>query len=64
LVSRVWPFFQVLGLLPIGWGILQILQQRRGKTTNTEKTNLSEIQEASRFTFINAQLYYTCDLWE
>jgi hypothetical protein len=49
---------------PLAGGFYKFLQQRRRKTTNTETTNLSEIQEASRFTFINAQLYSTCDLWE
>jgi hypothetical protein len=46
-------------LLPIGWRIVQILRQRRRKTTNTAPTTLSAIQAASFFTFINAQLKYT-----
>jgi hypothetical protein len=40
-------------LLPIGWMIVQILRQRRRKTTNTELTTLSGIQSSSQSTYIN-----------
>jgi hypothetical protein len=48
-------------LLPIGWRIVQILRQRRRKTTNTAPTTLSAIQTASQSTLINELLYSTCD---
>jgi hypothetical protein len=50
-------------LLPIGWRIVQILRQRRGKTTNTAPATLNAIKEASQSTFINEQFYSTCD-WQ
>jgi hypothetical protein len=37
-------FFRYQPLLPIGWRIVQILRQRRGKTTKTASTTLSAIQ--------------------
>jgi hypothetical protein len=37
-------FYRYRPLLPIGWRIVQILRQRRRKTTNTETTTLSAIQ--------------------
>jgi hypothetical protein len=40
----------------IGWRIVQILRQRRRKTTNTATTTLSAIQAASQSTFVNTQL--------
>jgi hypothetical protein len=54
-------FFRYHPLLPIGWRIVQILRQRRGTTTNTAPTTPSAIQAASQSTFINEQLYSTCD---
>jgi hypothetical protein len=36
----------------IGWRIVQILRQRRKKTTNTMPTTLSAIDAASQSTFI------------
>jgi hypothetical protein len=44
-------FFRYRPLLPIDWWIVQILRQRRRKTTNTAPTTLSAIQAASKFTF-------------
>ncbi len=38
-------------LLSIGWRIMQILRQRRRKTTNTAPTTLSAMQAASQSTF-------------
>ncbi len=52
-------FFRYRSLLPIGWRIVQILRQRR-----TAPTTLSAIQAASKSTFINEQLYFTCDWLE
>jgi hypothetical protein len=40
-------FFRYRPLLPIGWRIVQILRQRRRKTTNAEPVTLSAIQAAS-----------------
>jgi hypothetical protein len=37
-------FFRYRPLLPIGWRIVQILRQRRRKTTNTAPTTLSVIK--------------------
>jgi hypothetical protein len=54
-------FFRYRPLLPIGWRILQILRQRRRKTTNTAPAALSDIEASSQSTFINEQLYCTCD---
>jgi hypothetical protein len=48
-IFRYWP------LLPIGWRVVQILHQRRKKTTNTALTTLSAIQASSQSTFINEQ---------
>jgi hypothetical protein len=45
-------FFRYRPLLPIGWGIAQILRQRRRKRTNTAPTTLSAIQAASQSTFL------------
>jgi hypothetical protein len=55
-------FFRYRPLHPFGWQIVQILRQRRRKTTNTAPTTLSAIQAASQSTFISYQLYSTCDL--
>jgi hypothetical protein len=41
-------FFRYRSLLPISWRIVQILRQRRRKTTNTAPTILSKIQAASQ----------------
>jgi hypothetical protein len=49
-------FLQVRTLLPIGWRVVQILRQRRRKTTNTAPTTRSAIRTASQPNFINAQL--------
>ncbi len=57
-------FFRYRPLLPIGWSIVQILRQRWRKTTNIAPTPLSTIQAASQSTFINTQLYSTCDKQE
>jgi hypothetical protein len=54
-------FFMYRPLLPIGWNIVQILGQRQRKTTKTAPTALTAIQAESQTTFINAQLYSTCD---
>jgi hypothetical protein len=43
------------------WLIVEILRQRWGKTTNTAPTTFSAIQAASQSTFINEQIYSTCD---
>ncbi len=48
-------FFSYRSLLPIGWRIVQILRQRRRKTTNTAPTILSAIQAESKSTFISEQ---------
>ncbi len=53
-------FFRYRPLLPIGWRIVQILRQRRRKTTNTAPTTLTAIQASSQSTLINAQLYFIC----
>jgi hypothetical protein len=37
-------------LLPIGWRIVQILRQRRRKSTNTAPTTLGAIQTSSKST--------------
>jgi hypothetical protein len=42
---------------------VQILRQRQGKTANTAPTILGAIQAASQSTFINEQIYSTCD-WQ
>ncbi len=47
--------------LPIGWGVVQILRQRRRKTTNTAPSTLSAVQAASQSTSINELLYSNCD---
>jgi hypothetical protein len=52
---------QVSALASHWLGIVQILRQRRRKMTLTAPTTLSAIQAASPATFINAQLYSTCD---
>ncbi len=52
-------FFRYRPLLPIGWRNVEILRQRRRKTTNTAPTTLSAIQAASQYTFVNTQLYST-----
>ncbi len=54
-------FFRYRPLLPIGWRIVQILCQRRRKTTNTAPTTLSAMQAGCQSTFISEQLYSTCD---
>ncbi len=48
-------------LLPIGFRIVQILRQRRRKTTSTAPTALSVIQAVTQSIFINEHLYSTCD---
>jgi hypothetical protein len=53
--------FRYQPLLSIGWRIVQFLRKRRRKATNTAPTILSAIQTATQSTFINAQLYSTCD---
>jgi hypothetical protein len=50
-------FFVYRPLLAIGCRIVQILRQRRRKTTNTAPTTLTGIQAASQSTFVNTQLY-------
>jgi hypothetical protein len=57
-------FFRYRPLLPIGWKIMQILRQRRRKKTNTAPATLIATQAGSQSTFINAQLYSTCDQQE
>jgi hypothetical protein len=54
-------FFRYRPLLPIGWRIVQLLRQRRRITTNTAPIALGAIQASSQSTFINAQLYLTCE---
>jgi hypothetical protein len=49
-------FFRYRPFLPIGWRIVQILRQRRGKTTNAGPNILSTIQAASQSTFIKEQI--------
>ncbi len=44
---------------PVDWRIVQMLCQRRRKTTNIAPTTLSAIQASSQSTFINEQP--TCD---
>jgi hypothetical protein len=41
-------FFRYRPLLPIGWGIVQILRTAGGKTTNTAPTTLSAMQASSQ----------------
>jgi hypothetical protein len=48
-------FFRYRPLLPIGWMIVQILRQRRRKTTNTAPTSFSAIQAPRKFSFIDEQ---------
>ncbi len=55
-------FFRSRTLLHSGWRIVQILLQRRRKTTNTALTTFGAIQAAGQSTLITAQLYSTCDL--
>jgi hypothetical protein len=43
-------FFRYRPFLPIGWGMLQIVRQRWGKTTITAQTALCAIQAASQST--------------
>jgi hypothetical protein len=50
--------FRYRPLLPIGWNIVQILRQRRRKTTNTALATFSAIQASCQSTFIDAQLYF------
>jgi hypothetical protein len=52
LVSKVWDIYSGFGPC-FGWWIVQILRQRRRKTTNIAPTTLSAIQASSQFTFIN-----------
>jgi hypothetical protein len=56
-------FFRYRLLLPIVWRIVQILRQRRGKNDqySATPTTLSVIQASSQSTFINVQLYSTCE---
>jgi hypothetical protein len=54
-------FFRYRPFLPIGWRIVQILRQRREKTTNTAPTNLCAIQAARQSIFIIEQIKSTCD---
>jgi hypothetical protein len=54
-------FFRYRPFVPIGWRIVQILRQRRRKTTSAAPTTLGAIQAASESSFINARLYSTCD---
>jgi hypothetical protein len=42
-------FFRYRPFLPIGWCIVQILRQHRGKTSTTAPTTLSAIQAAIHF---------------
>jgi hypothetical protein len=49
-------FFRYWPLLPIVWGIVQIVRQQRRKMTNTQPTILGAIQAASQSTSITAQL--------
>ncbi len=46
-------FFWYRPLLPIGWRIVQILRQRRRRTTNTAPTTICAIQAAGQSTFVN-----------
>jgi hypothetical protein len=54
-------FFRYWPLLPIGRRIVQVLRQRRRKTTNTAPITFSAMQAASQSIFINEQLYSTCN---
>jgi hypothetical protein len=56
LISRVWDISSGIGPCFFGWRIVQILRQRRRKTTNTAPTTLSAKQAASQSTLNNAQL--------
>jgi hypothetical protein len=49
-------FFRYRPLLSIGYRIVQILRQRRRKTTNTAPTTLSAIQASSQSNFIYTSL--------
>jgi hypothetical protein len=44
-------FFRYWPLLPLGWRIVQILRQRRRKTTNTAPIIVSAMQAASQSNF-------------
>jgi hypothetical protein len=57
-------FFRHQPLLLIGLKIVQILRQSQRKTINTAPDTLSAIQAASQSTFVNEQLYSTCDKLE
>jgi hypothetical protein len=54
-------FFRNRLLLPIGRRIIDILRQRRRKTTNTAPTTLIALQAASQSTFVYTKLYSLCD---
>jgi hypothetical protein len=49
--------FRYRPLLPIAWMIVQIIRQRRRKTTNTATATFSAIPASSQSTFVDAQLY-------
>jgi hypothetical protein len=42
-------------------GLCKFYANARGKATNTAQTTLDAIQASSQSTFINDQLYNTCD---
>jgi hypothetical protein len=46
-------FLQLSALASHWWRIVQILQQRQRKTTNTAPNTLSAVQASSQSTFIN-----------
>jgi hypothetical protein len=58
-------FFRYRLLVPIGWRIAQFLcLRRRNHDQYSANPSLSAIQALSQFTFINEQLYFTCDKQE
>jgi hypothetical protein len=57
-------FFRYLPLRPTGSRIVQILRQHLRNNTNTAPTTLSAIQALSQSTFINEQIYSTCNYQE
>jgi hypothetical protein len=53
-------FFRYRSLLFIGWRIVQLLRQRRSKTTNTTSTTLSAIQLQQANLFLSMHKYMYC----
>jgi hypothetical protein len=62
LVSRVWQISLGIGpCFPLVGGLFKFYANAGGTQQNTAPNNLSTIQEASQSSFINEQLYSTCN---